>query len=160
MIHFGNHEHGEMVMASIGSKFAPVNMQVISRSENGVFRGGVVYENWTGEGGSILVHVAAMDKHWINRDMLWVMFDYPFNQLKVNQAFCQVAGKNEECLRFCRSVGWSEVIRLEAVFPDDDMILMRLWRKDCRFLNLKPRTLRSNKGVEDGKAESATAARL
>lgn len=133
-------------MEGAGSKFTPVTMQVISRTVNGELRGGVVYENWTGEGGSVLVHIASTDKRWINRDMLWVMFDYPFNQLKVTQAFAQVAAKNEDCLKFSKSVGWSEVIRLDAVFPDDDMILLRLRREECRFLDLKPRNIRSNKG--------------
>lgn len=146
MIHFDNEDHGHQVMGAIGSSFTPVTMKVISRSENGIFRGGVVYENWTGKGGSVVIHIGSTDKHWINRDMLWVMFDYPFNQLEVNQAFAQVASKNEECLRFSKSVGWKEVIRLDAVFPDDDMILLRLRREECRFLNLKPRQLRSNKG--------------
>lgn len=152
MIHFSNADHGDQIMRMAGARFSSVNMEVISRTENGVLRGGVVYENYTGEGGSLLVHIGGKDKKWINRDMLWVMFDYPFNQLKVNRAFAQVAGKNKEAYDFCMSIGWKELHRLEAVFPDDDMILLQLRREDCRFLKLKPRTLRSNKGSQNGQA--------
>lgn len=150
MIHSGNEEHGQMVMQAMDSMFSPVTMQVISRSEGGKFMGGIVYENYTGKGGSILVHISSTSKHWINRDMLFVMFDYPFKQLDCTQAFAQVKASNADCLAFCQSIGWKEVITLEGVFPDDDMVLLRLRRDDCRFLNLKPRTIRPNKGDHNG----------
>ena len=50
--------------------------------------GGVIFSNYTGE--SIAMHSAAWDQHWINRDMLFVIFDYPFNQLGVKRMFGQV----------------------------------------------------------------------
>lgn len=150
MIHSGNEDHGAQVMAAVGSRFTPVTMQVISRSEGGVFKGGIVYENYTGKGGSILVHISSTSKHWINRDLLWMMFDYPFKQLDCKQAFAQVASKNTQCLDFCYAIGWSEVITLEGVFPDDDMVLLRMRREDCRFLNLKSRAERSKKGANNG----------
>lgn len=150
MIHSGNEDHGNQVMQAMDSLFSPVTMQVISRSENGKFMGGIVYENYTGKGGSILVHIASTSRHWINKDMLFIMFDYPFVQLDCKQAFAQVKASNEDCLKFCRSIGWQEVITLEGVFPDDDMILLRLRREDCRFLNLRPRTIRSKKGDHNG----------
>lgn len=147
MIHTGNATHGQRVMeAASGGVFTPENMQVVSRSLNGEFKGGVVYENWTGEGGSVIIHIGSVDKHWINRDLLWVIFDYPFNQMKVTRAFAQIASRNEDCLRFARSTGWTELHRIEGVFPDDDMVLMRILREECRFLGLKPKTIRSNKG--------------
>lgn len=158
MIHTGNYRHGDQIMRAAGSRFTPVTMQVISRSENGKLFGGVIYENYTGDGGSVLVHIAGFTKNWINRDLLWIMFDYPFKQLNCTQAFAQVEAKNERCLKFCRSVGWKEVIRLEGVFPDDDMILLRMRRDDCRFLDLKPRSLVSKKDHTSGQAETTPAA--
>lgn len=147
MIHIGNKDHGQKIMtAASGAVFTPENMQVISRSLNGEFKGGVVYENWTGEGGSITIHIGSVDSRWINRDLLWMMFDYPFNQMKVTRAFAQISSANEDCLKFSKSVGWTILHRIEGVFPDGDMILMRLLREECRFLGLKPKNIRSNKG--------------
>lgn len=142
-------------MRAAGSRFAAVNMEVISRTKDGVLQGGVIYENYTGEGGSCLVHMAGFNKHWIDRDMLWVMFDYPFRQLDCTQAFCQVKGSDAAIRKLNKSFGWKEVIILEAVFPDDDMVIMNIQREGCRFLNLKPRGLKSNKEAKNGQAKSA-----
>lgn len=150
MIHVCNDDHGRQIMAAIDSQYASVTMKVISRSENGVLQGGVVYENWTGAGGSCLVHIAGFSKRWIDRDMLYIMFDYPFRQLDCTQAFAQVAAKNEEVLAFNKKIGWEEVIRLEDVFPDDDMILMRMKRSACRYLDIKPKTVQSRRIAQNG----------
>lgn len=152
MIHAGNEEHGERIMRSIGSGFSKVTMEVISRSENGILYGGVVFENYTGSGGSILIHVAGMHPTWVNRDMLFITFDYPFNQLGCRYLFGQVAAKNAEARAFNKSLGFEEHITLEGVFPDDDMILVRMKKEDCRFLKLKSRTIRSRRTFEDGQA--------
>ena len=37
------------------------------------------------------------DPHWINRDMLYVVFDYPFNQLGVKRLFGLGAGGQPAC---------------------------------------------------------------
>jgi len=152
LIHVGNKDHGDMIMRATGGRFSPVTMEVISRSENGILRGGVVYENYTGKGGSILVHIAGFDKKWINRDMFWIMFDYPFKQLDCKQAFAQVRATNTEALDFCKNIGWEEIFTLEGVFPNDDMLLLRMKRADCRFLKLKPHRLTSKKEAMHGQA--------
>lgn len=141
MIHIDNHEHGERLMEQIGADFSPVTMEVISRTENGVLLGGAIYENYTGKGGSVLAHVAGLEPNWLNRDLLWIMFDYPFVQLDCKQAFGQVKAKNEEARRFNKSLGWEEIFTLEDVYPDDDVILVRMKRENCRFLKLKPKTI-------------------
>lgn len=164
MIHIDNAAHGQSIMEATGGDYSRVTMEVISRTEQGPngseLYGGVVYENYTGKGGSVLVHIAGFVPNWINRDMLFIMFDYPFRQLECKQAFCQVRSKNAHTLEFCKSFGWEEVITLEGVFPDDDMILMRMRKETCRFLNVKPRNINSRRTIENGQAQSAAAARL
>jgi RimJ/RimL family protein N-acetyltransferase len=159
MIHTGNREHGVAVMEAIDSKFSPVTMEVISRVENGNLLGGVIYENYTGPGGSIEAHIAALAPRWLNRDFLYIMFDYPFRQLDCKQAFVRVDVRNDKSLNWCLSLGFKEYCRIEDVFPHGDMILLRMKRDECRFLNLKPRTVFSRR-INDGQAESASAARL
>lgn len=160
MIHTSNEEHGQRIMRSIGSDFAKVTMEVISRSENGVLYGGVVFENFTGAGGSILIHVAGFHPTWVNRDMLFITFDYPFNQLGCKYLYGQVACKNKEARAFNKSLGFTEYVTLEGVFPDDDMILVRMKKEDCRFLKLKSRTIRSRRTYDNGQAKSSSTARL
>lgn len=159
MIYHGHKEHGRAVMQSIESAYSPVTMQVISREENGELYGGVIYENYTGAGGSLLAHVAGFRPNWLNRDMLYIMFDYPFKQLGCKVIYLQVASKNEASLKFAKSLGFVEYVTIEDVFPDDNMILLRMKRDDCRFLNVKPRTVFSRR-TDHGKAESPSPARL
>lgn len=151
MIHVNNTKHGEEVMKSINSTFTPVTMQVISRTNDaGELVGGVVYENYTGRGGSVLAHISGFTPNWINRDMLYVMFDYPFVQLDCTQVFGQMAAKNTHGISFSKKLGWEVVITLEGVFPDDDMVLLRYRREGCRFLGVKPQTIKSNKVRDHG----------
>lgn len=146
-------------MRSIDSQFSPVTMEVISRVENGELLGGVIYENYTGPGGSIEAHIASLAPRWLNRDFLFIMFDYPFRQLDCKQAFVRVAANNEKSLHWCHSLGFKEYVRIEDVFPDGDMILLRMKREECRFLDIKPRTVFSRR-TNNGQAESASTARL
>jgi len=141
VICIGNVEHGQRIMAETSAHFSSVTMQVISRTKDTILQGGVVFENWTGEGGTCLAHVAGFNPHWLDRDFMFIMFDYPFKQLDCRSVFVQVASKNDKSLHFTKSIGFVECARIEDVFPDDDMILLRLKRDDCRFLNIKPRSV-------------------
>lgn len=151
MIHLGRVAHGKQIMESIDSVFSEVTMQVISRVEDDKLLAGVVYENYTGEGGSIEAHIGSFTKRWLCRDFLYIMFDYPFNQLKVKQAFARVQAKNEKSLKWCRSLGFKDLVVIEDVFPDDDMVVLRMKREECRYLNIKPGLVKS-KRTENGQA--------
>lgn len=150
MIFTDNLEHGERIMRSFNAQYAEVTMEVISRAEQGVLYGGVVYENYTGKGGSCLVHVAGFVPNWLNRDLLYIIFDYPYKQLECNRTFAQIKASNTASLEFCLSLGYEKITTLEGVYSDDDMILLQLRKADCRYLDIKPRHVRSNKEVSHG----------
>ena len=152
MIYIGNVIHGKQVMESINSMFSDVTMQVISREENSELLAAVVYENYTGAGGSIEAHIGSFGPRWLNRDFLYIVFDYPFIQLDCKQAFVRVKSKNEKSLKWCRSLGFKDLLTIEDVFPDDDMVLLRMKRDECRYLNIKPRTVKSKRTTTDGQA--------
>jgi len=144
MIHINNHEHGRRIAAQYGSIYSKELHTVISRTENGELYGGSLFENFTGKGGSIAIHVGSFRKFWVNRDLLWMTFDYPFIQLGCNQVFGQVPAKNADAIKFNLSLGFKELVRIPSVFPDDDMILMNMVKEDCRALKLKPRDIKPN----------------
>ena len=150
-IYTGHKEHGKQVMELIDSQFSPVTMQVISRVEDGELLGAAVYENYTGPGGSIEAHIGSFAPRWLNRDFLYVMFDYPFVQLDCKQAFVRVKSNNEKSIHWCHSLGFKDYVTIEDVFPDCDMIIMRMKRDECRFLKIKPRTVKSRR-IENGQA--------
>lgn len=151
MIVVGSKAHGSRIMEDINSKFSSEVMEVISREEDGELYGGIVYENYTGPGGSIEAHVSSFHPRWLNRDLLYIIFDYPFKQLDCKLAFIRVKAKNTKSLHWVRSLGFKDYITIEDVFPDDDMVVLRMKRDECRFLNVKPGSVISRR-IENGQA--------
>jgi hypothetical protein len=141
MIHSGELAHAEVIAAVADCIFNPDAHICISRTNDlGMLLGGVIYQGFNGAGGSITMHVAGFDPHWINRDMLWACFHYPFVQLKVRSIFGQTPAKNKKALEFNRKLGFTEVYRVDEFFPNDDMIVFRMRAEECRWLKIKPRT--------------------
>jgi RimJ/RimL family protein N-acetyltransferase len=102
-----------------------------------VTRGGIIIQNYNKA--SIYLHMAGFDGRWINTDMLWITFDYPFNQLKVRKILCPIPSKNTRSLAINLRLGFKIEARIADVFPDDDMILTSIVRENCRWLDIKPK---------------------
>jgi RimJ/RimL family protein N-acetyltransferase len=139
MIVFGNKLHGQRIAAASGTTFNPATDPCISRVEGGELYGGVTYQGYTGA--SIQMHMAGFAPKWANRDFMWVVFDYPFNQLNCRKVFGQVPETNTKALEIDLKLGFKIVAKIEDVFPDGACYVLALAREDCRWLNLKPRGL-------------------
>lgn len=139
-----NPSHTEAISALAGVPYNPRSMS-LSRVKDGVLLGGVVYCDFTGE--SLCVHVAGWDAHWINRDVLFCMFDYPFNQMHVNRIFAQIPEDNDHSLAFNDKLGFQTVARIEGVYEGGVACIVRcIERADAeRFLKIKPRHIRINR---------------
>jgi RimJ/RimL family protein N-acetyltransferase len=121
-------------------RFNPLVDQCIARvTPEGNVLGRVVYSDYTGPGGSIKIHITSWDKRWVNRGILFVAFDYPFNQLQVKKIFGEIKRSDEETLRFAFKAGFKAEAGLDDVYPNDDMVIVAMYRADCRFLGLPPR---------------------
>lgn len=99
--------------------------------------GGVIYESLTG--GCIFMHQAGFHKNWLVGNMMWIVFDYPFNHLQVSKVAGTINSKNEELLAFNRRLGFKEEARIKDAYPDGDMIVMTMDRAACRWLKIKPK---------------------
>lgn len=145
MIEFNNPTAALIIAKSAGCIYNPVVDQCIARLEslpNGVrLMGGVLYQNFLGA--SIGAHVAGYAPNWLNKDLLWVIFDYPFMQLSVRKIFLTIRENNGQAIVFASKLGFNEEARLKDVFPED-MLIFSMYREDCRWLKMKPR-MRSNK---------------
>lgn len=139
MICFNNTDHGHAIAALCGCKFNPPDDQVISRETDGVLRGGALYTDY--RRASIVGHFAGFDKHWGSRDLLWVGFDYPFNQLGCSKIIGFVPSMFETALALELKLGFKYLTKIPGVFPDGDLIVVVMERADCRWLNIKPRSL-------------------
>lgn len=140
MIEFSNHEHGYRIAEAAGCFFNPACDQVISVFDKGKLLGGNVLTGYTGA--SIHLHTAGFAPKWATRDFLWVAFAYPFLQLGCKKVFGQVPESNTRALEIDLKLGFKVVARIEDVFPDGACLVLALAREDCRWLNLKPRSLK------------------
>ena len=125
-----------------GTVFHPVYDICIALVRKEWLAGGVVFTNYTEE--SIAMHSAGFQPAWVTRDMLWVCFDYPFNQLGVKRIFGQVPEDNEVALKFNTHLGFKVINRVEGVYKGGvACLLVRMERDECRFLSLEPRGVSS-----------------
>ena len=142
-IRFNHRADGDAIAERAGTAFNPSRDISICRVRDELRLGGVIFSNFTTE--LIAIHSGAWDDHWINRDMLFVTFDYPFNQLGVNRIFGYVPEDNFHAIRFNEKCGFTHVVRIEGMFEHNIACrLMKLERSDCRFLGMQARTIRSN----------------
>lgn len=137
MIEAGNLDHIAAIERACGHVFNHRADVCLSRSVGEKLLGGVIYEGFTKA--SIQAHVAGFEPFWLDRTFLWMMFDYPFNQLKVGRVFCQIQESNSVALEFNRKLGFKEVCRIDGVFLDGACVLTELTRENCRWLDLKKR---------------------
>ena len=141
MIVFMNHEHGYAICQEAGATYNPAVDVCISRvTSQGKLLGGMVYTAYAKA--SIGVHVCGLEPNWINTDLLWVGFHYPFVRLGCKKMLSQVPASNSKAIEFNLKMGFSEEARIADVFPDGDLIVFGMKRDDCRWLKIKPRSLK------------------
>ena len=146
----------ETMIVDGGVAFNPMCNVCFGRIENGVVYGGVVYEKYTQA--SIWMHTAGFRPNWLNRDLLYVSFHYPFEQLHVKKIFVQIANSNCKSLEFATSLGFKIVAELDDVFPDGGCAILAMGKSECRWLRIRPRSVRPGGLYEQ--EPSSTAAGL
>ena len=108
----------------------------IGVEKNGVIQGAVVYHEWNG--GSIRIHVVSNhSKTWVTREWLHVIFYYAFDQLKVKRITGFTPEVNTAALEFNKRVGFVEEARLKDNEATGDTIVLKMTRKDCRWIDYK-----------------------
>lgn len=139
-VRFNDIWDGNAIAKRAGIFFNPKSDVCICHVDGNQRLGGVVYTNFTGE--SINMHAASWARHWISRDMIYVCFDYPFNQLGVNRIFGQAKEDNTAALKFIKHTGFRVVARIEGVHPGNRAaIVMVLEKSECRLLAVRPRDI-------------------
>ena len=142
MIVFNNATYGDRITGAAGTTFNQRSDVCIAREEDGELWGGVTFTGYTGV--SIGIHVASFRPDWINIDMIWVTFNYPFVQLGCSKLLGQVPASNLKALEFDLKLGFIEETRIKDVFPDGDLVVMSMKKEACRWLKLKPRSLKEH----------------
>lgn len=94
---------------------------------------GVVYADWNGP--NVVCHIAAEGRNWLVREYLWTIFDYPFAQLKAKRITVCVGEGNNDSRRFVQHLGFEHEATLRLAHPSGDLIVYRMFREQCRWLN-------------------------
>ena len=106
----------------------------IGWERNGSLVAGVAYANWNGV--NVECHIASDEsRRWATRQYLWTIFDYPFNQLKVNRITVCIGEGNRQSQRFVVHLGFELETTLEAAHPSGNLLIYRMWKKDCRWIS-------------------------
>lgn len=136
-----HHGDAHAIAKASGTVFNPLCDHCISRHCNGVLLGGSIFTNHTGY--SIGMHVASFRPGWINRDLLFATFHYPFVQLGLEKIFGQVPEDNIPALQFDLNLGFKVEATVKDVFPEGKSVyILGMYRRDCRFLSIKPRGIK------------------
>jgi hypothetical protein len=138
---FNDPDHGQRLSHVLGpTQPFRVGFDVcVSVTSEGNLLGGVVFDGYLER--SIQMHVASFSPTWLSRDFLWAAFDYPFNQLGVEVIFGPIASTNAHALRFDHKIGFTEHTRLLGAVPGGDLIILSMYRHECRWLDHQPRTI-------------------
>jgi hypothetical protein len=109
--------------------------------------GGVIYKDFTRE--SIRMSVASWDRRWLSHEMLWVVFDYPFNQLGVKRIFTMTPLNRPNVVHFNDKFGFKTIVEnVPGVYPGNVGVIIKcMERDDCRFLKLKSRQYKRNSSL-------------
>lgn len=113
---------------TIGSHYEAIGLE-----HQGRLIAGVLYDGYE-QDARVSSHAAGIGKNWLNREYLWVIFDYPFNQLNVNVMINTVSSSNKDSMRFTEHLGFKEVARIEGGACDGDLIIYALYKKDCKWI--------------------------
>lgn len=123
---------GEWVSQHLG-KSGIYHYQAIGLEKKGKIVGGVIVDNYR-ENASCSIHCAGIGKHWLNREFLFVVFDYVFRQLNCHVVINPVDSANTESVKFTSHLGFTESFRIPNGCGNSDLLVFTLRKEQCKWL--------------------------
>lgn len=109
------------------------NFTALGLERNGEIIAGVLFNEYV-ENTRCSIHCAG-DGNWLNREFLWMVFDYAFNQLGCKVIVNPVSVSNKPSMRFTEHIGFKPALLLEDGAEDGDLMIFTLHKKDCKWLD-------------------------
>ena len=126
---------GAWVLEQQGAVWTPGRGQCFGSLDNGELVAGVVFDSWNGA--SVNMHVAALPgRFWLTKAFLAILFDYAFNQLRVQKVIGLVGEGNLPARAFDEHIGFMLEATLSNAHPSGDLLLYTMERGQCRWLAL------------------------
>lgn len=98
---------------------------------------GIAYAEWNGV--NVVCHIASdLSRRWLTKQFLWMIFDYPFEQLKVKRMTACIGEGNKDSRRFVEHLGFTLECRLSDAHPTGDILVYAMRKPQAeRWLKLK-----------------------
>jgi hypothetical protein len=114
-----------------------------THDDSGKILGGFVLCQYLGA--SMSVHMAGEDKHWCNRELLWLVFHYAFVQLGCTKMIAPVQSDNYAAISQDLRAGWHlETVIRDVYAPGVHMMVLTMAKDTCPWLDYKPKTWMPN----------------
>ncbi len=107
----------------------------IGQTRNGELNAGVVFNEWNGV--NICAHISSVKGAYVGRELLWYGFYYAFEEIKVKRITGLVGEGNITARRFNEHLGFKIETRLKDAHPTGDMLVYRMYKHECRWLNTR-----------------------
>ena len=118
-----------------GMSYYPGTSTGIARVKDGQIVAGVLYQDHNGP--NVFAHIA-IDPGGMNRGFLSIIFDYPFNQLKVKRITGIVASSNVAARKLDEHLGFELEAILQDAHPEGDLCVYKMTADKCRWIKELP----------------------
>ena len=122
---------GPWVSAKTGGMWTRGRGTAIGRLKDGELVAGVLYEDYTKA--NIVCHIAG-NEGWATRGFLGLIFNYPLVQLGVKRITAPVHSNNDKSILLMTRLGFTLEAVLAQAIPEGDLLIYRMFREECRFL--------------------------
>lgn len=93
---------------------------------------GVLYESYTGA--SIAASIAVAPGAVFPKELLWMMFDYPFEQLKVKKVLTYSRDSNHKVQVMLDKLGFVREAVIPDVYDDGALVIATMTKEQCKWL--------------------------
>lgn len=143
MICIGNHVHGTLIARAAQTCFDPNVDVCISRIDSAHnFLGGFILTNYTGS--MMTDHMAGVGAWWCSPQLMWMIFDYQFEQLGLKKVLATVSSNNHQAMKLVHRAGFELEYSIRDGVPDGKLMLFSMSRDRCKWLRLRSRYARLN----------------
>lgn len=139
MIRFDDVHAIRLIATAARIQFVPqLHHCIADYDANDRLKGGTLYTDY--HGGACQVHFAGFRKGWISKSLLWLGFDYPFNQLKVKKIVGPIPEWNVASRNMALHLGFKIEYKVDDIYNHPDgvngLYITSMTRESCRWLDI------------------------
>jgi RimJ/RimL family protein N-acetyltransferase len=119
------------VFEKAGGVWFPGSGSAIGKLKDGELIAGSVYDNWNGA--NINAHIAGIG-NWADKHFMWMIFDYPFNQVGAKRITAPICSTNKKSIDLVERMGFNLEAKLHGATSKGDLLLYVMFKDECKYL--------------------------